>query len=236
MKNADLNPNNEREIVRLKKHPFGIVQLYIGMAFVYVVGIVLVAIGLNSPGLDISTAQKSLAWIILIIVGVFLVLFLLAARYIYWGSEICVTESAVSQIVQLGLFNRKVSRLDMEKVEDVTASQRGVLQTMLNYGTITVETAGEQDNFVFPYCPNPNKMAQDIHNARQIYIERHNFDASRMGNWTNQAALNHVENNVTAQGQPNPTNPQAPTAPAAGPAAPTTPSLTPDPNQPRFDQ
>jgi hypothetical protein len=46
------------------------------------------------------------------------------------------------------------------------------LQTIFNYGTLTVETAGEMRNFVFPYCPNPNKYADQILDARQAYADK----------------------------------------------------------------
>jgi hypothetical protein len=58
-------------------------------------------------------------------------------------------------------------------VEDVSAEQKGFLPTFFNYGTLVVQTAGEMENFVFPYCPNPNKYADRILDARQAYADQH---------------------------------------------------------------
>jgi hypothetical protein len=78
-----------------------------------------------------------------------------------------VTIKAIMQTIQSGVFQSRISRLSMTDVEDVTTNQSGLLQTIFNYGTLTVETAGEITEFVFPYCPNPNKYAKDVLRARQ---------------------------------------------------------------------
>jgi uncharacterized membrane protein YdbT with pleckstrin-like domain len=102
----------------------------------------------------------------------FFVLFI--ATYIYRQSMLLVTDMNLVQILQKGLFVRKVSRLSMSNVEDVTAEQKGILPTIFNYGTLTVQTAGEMENFVFPYCPNPNKYADRILDARQAFVDKEN--------------------------------------------------------------
>jgi hypothetical protein len=42
---------------------------------------------------------------------------------------------------------------------------------LFNYGTLRVETAGEQSNFNFIYCPRPNAVAKLILEARERYVE-----------------------------------------------------------------
>jgi uncharacterized membrane protein YdbT with pleckstrin-like domain len=101
----------------------------------------------------------------------FFILFI--ATYIYRQSELLVTDKNLVQIMQKGLFVRKVSRLSISNVEDVSAEQKGFLPTFFNYGTLVVQTAGEMENFVFPYCPNPNKYADRILDARQAYADQH---------------------------------------------------------------
>jgi membrane protein YdbS with pleckstrin-like domain len=98
---------------------------------------------------------------------IFFILFL--ATYIYRQSILIVTDKNLIQILQKGLFVRKVSRLSMSNVEDVTAEQSGFLPTIFNYGVLMVQTAGEMENFIFPYCPNPNVFADRILDARQAY-------------------------------------------------------------------
>jgi len=63
---------------------------------------------------------------------------------------------------QNGLFNRVISEIDLSRVQDVTAEQRGPLATFLNYGEIYVQSAGEKERFVFEQVPDPNKIARMI--------------------------------------------------------------------------
>jgi predicted GNAT family acetyltransferase len=59
----------------------------------------------------------------------------------------------------------------MSNVQDVAAEHKGFLATIFNFVTLTVQTAGEEDNFIFPYCPNPDFYADKILEARQAYAK-----------------------------------------------------------------
>jgi hypothetical protein len=75
----------------------------------------------------------------------------------------------LAQITQRSLVNRKISQLSLANVEDSHAEQRGILPTIFNYGTLTIQTAGEMENFIFTLCPNPTKYAEEILEAHQNY-------------------------------------------------------------------
>jgi uncharacterized membrane protein YdbT with pleckstrin-like domain len=170
----------ERRMLNADEHVVTVVhRSIIGLIYIYlealgaVVALIALAI-LAFPSLFSSLSSNSnvllLAAAIFSIGLVFFILFI--ATYIYRQSKLIVTDQNLIQILQNGLFSRKVSRLSVSNVEDVTADQHGFLQTIFNYGTLTVETAGEMKNFIFPYCPNPNKYADQILDARQAYANR----------------------------------------------------------------
>jgi uncharacterized membrane protein YdbT with pleckstrin-like domain len=151
----------------------------IGLIFIYlealgaVIALLALAI-LAFPDLFSSLSANSnallMAAVIFSIALVFFILFI--ATYIYRQSKLIITDQNLIQILQGGLFSRKVSRLSVSNVEDVSADQHGFLPTIFNYGTLTVETAGEMKNFIFPYAPNPNKYADQILDARQAYADK----------------------------------------------------------------
>jgi uncharacterized membrane protein YdbT with pleckstrin-like domain len=66
-----------------------------------------------------------------------------------------ITDKRLINIEQKGLFMRKTSELDYAKVQDVSVDIKGFLATVLNYGDVLVQTAGEQPNFLFRTIPNP---------------------------------------------------------------------------------
>lgn len=166
-----LDPN-ERVVTIVRRTFAGIVLIYLETlaAILALAALVILAF----PGLFSSLSANSAAW--LFAAGVFalaLIFFMLfLATYIYKQSKLIVTNKNLIQVLQRGLFSRKVSRLSMSNVEDVSAESSGFLPTFLGYGTLTVETAGEEENFIFPYCPTPEKYADRILDARQAYANR----------------------------------------------------------------
>lgn len=73
-----------------------------------------------------------------------------------------VTNRRVLNIEQTGLFSRTVSELRMYRIQNVTATITGVLHTILDYGNVEIETAGEKLRFVFEDVPHPNRVAKTI--------------------------------------------------------------------------
>jgi len=66
-----------------------------------------------------------------------------------------ITSERVVNIEQKGLFMRNVSELKYSKIQDVTSEVEGFFQTILNYGDVHVQTAGEEARFIFRQIPDP---------------------------------------------------------------------------------
>ncbi|KKT32200.1 MAG: hypothetical protein UW19_C0028G0006 [Candidatus Moranbacteria bacterium GW2011_GWF2_44_10] len=64
-----------------------------------------------------------------------------------------VTDERIINIEQRGFFTRKISELKLTKIQDAT---------LLNYGNIHVQTAGEKEHFVFIQIPDPNYVKSVI--------------------------------------------------------------------------
>ncbi len=125
---------------------------------------VIEALGLHGPTVN---AVASLFGLFAV---AFALIFIVLVTRIYKYNQLIVSDKNVTQVLQIGLFSRKVSELSMANVEDVTAEQHGIFPTIFNYGTLKIETAGEQNNFIFIYCPNPNAYAKAILDSRLQFI------------------------------------------------------------------
>lgn len=167
---------DEVKVADVRRHPFGLFLIYlqtiVGLGLAFMLIFLLLPTFLDTTGISEATGNSVIALFSFLAVFFALIFLVLAAR-IYRANQLIVTDENVTQVLQIGLFKRKVSELSMHNVEDVTADQHGVMQTFLNYGTLTIETAGEQNNFTFVYCPNPNAYAKAILDARQLYFKRH---------------------------------------------------------------
>jgi membrane protein YdbS with pleckstrin-like domain len=156
----------------IHKHPFGIIILYIEaiVSIILLLGLAFVLL----PTVVNSDSAVALATTFGLLAILLATVIMIVATIIYRQSRIVVTDKNITQVIQAGLFNRKVSQLTMANVEDVTAEQRGIFSTLFDFGNLRVETAGEQANFVFGYCPRPGYYAKIILEAREKFIS-HEF-------------------------------------------------------------
>lgn len=150
----------------IHRHIFGLVGIYL-QAIAALAAVILLA---GLIGIDLFRGLSGEASLMLAGIGFLLVLLtvlmLLAVTSMYWQTKLLVTNKGLIQVLQHGLFNRKISRLGMSDIEDVTTEQKGLLATLFNYGTLHIETSGELRNFAFKYTPNPNRYASQIMDAR----------------------------------------------------------------------
>lgn len=161
----------ERVIFEIKRHPMGLISTYLAIS----VGILLMALlaAYLPSQLDSSSGQLgrllfgAFGMVAIILVGI-----MFLSTVIYWGNRWVLTTDSITQVLQHSLFNKEQAQLSLGSLEDVTAEQHGIFAHMFNYGTLKAETAGEREKFVFLYCPNPNKYAQLVLQAREEF-EQH---------------------------------------------------------------
>lgn len=159
-----------RLLCAIKQHPFGLLLLYVSSFVAFISALILISLFL--PKTSTSTESIYSAWTLLVfILGFVLIIILIAVTYVYNQSALTITDKNVIQVIQKSLYERKVSHISLANVEDVTSEQRGVFANMLNFGTLKIETAGEQANFIFQLCPHPNRVARIILDAKEDFIK-----------------------------------------------------------------
>ena len=167
---AMLEPD-EQPLAVVRRHIIGVIGLYLGVfaGIVALIGFFVMV----TPNLFDNLSGESWRFLLagIVLALTVLILFLFVATYVYRQSQLMITDRNLVQVWQRSLFIRKVSRLSIATVEDVSADQRGILATIFNYGTLLVQTAGEMENFEFKTCPDPNKYAGQIIAAREDYAE-----------------------------------------------------------------
>jgi len=77
-----------------------------------------------------------------------------------------VTSKRIVDLEQKGLFHRKSSVFRIERIQDVTVEVNGIIATLLNFGDIHVQTAGEAQEFVMKGIARPKYV-------REIILEQH---------------------------------------------------------------
>jgi uncharacterized membrane protein YdbT with pleckstrin-like domain len=78
-----------------------------------------------------------------------------------------ITSERIINIEQKGMFTRKTSELRYSKIQDVTTEVMGFLPSVLNYGDVKVQTAGEENEFVFRTISDPYNVKNIIMNLQK---------------------------------------------------------------------
>ena len=73
----------------------------------------------------------------------------------YYLDAFVITNKRIIDIEQLGLFARDVSEMRLEKIQDIKVETIGILASLLNFGTISIQSAGEAKEFLITFIPNP---------------------------------------------------------------------------------
>ncbi len=90
----------------------------------------------------------------------------------YYLDVLIITDKRIFDINQIGLFRRESSSFRIDKIQNVSVNQVGIIQTLLDFGTIKLETAGESEDFTASYIANPYEIKKFINESQDREVER----------------------------------------------------------------
>jgi hypothetical protein len=79
------------------------------------------------------------------------------------------TNESVIQEIQLSLFSQHEQTISLGNIEDASYFQEGILQQMINYGTIRLSTQGDENTYRFTYASNPKQHIATLNNAVEAF-------------------------------------------------------------------
>lgn len=160
----------EHEICTIRRHPIGILGVY-GLCGLIATVTAVLAFGLAPTIFSGSSDEQILlaGTLVTVVVAAVCIIFAAIATKVYWGNIWILTTDSLTQVAQLSLFKRQSSQLSLEKIEDVTSEQNGILMQMFNFGVLRIEIPGNRKEFIFPFCPNPNYYATQVLEAREVF-------------------------------------------------------------------
>ena len=95
---------------------------------------------------------------------------------IYMLNTLIVTNKRIIENQQLGFFKHTISEVALSRIQDITVSVFGMVAEFLKFGDLEIQTAGEEEKFLFHQLPNPQAikdaiMAAKMQNLREISID-----------------------------------------------------------------
>lgn len=170
--------SDEEILFVIHRHWFNILVQFIPFAFglLAVIGIFVFFMFVSPDSLE-SVDPRFFAFIESVLL-IFLWIFAFLIWIDYYLDVWIITNKRIVNIEQKGLFVRSMSELYLFRVQDTTSEVKGFFPSMLNYGDVFVQSAGEQERFQFHKIPDPYAvkdtimdMAQDTHQEEVEFME-----------------------------------------------------------------
>jgi uncharacterized membrane protein YdbT with pleckstrin-like domain len=90
----------------------------------------------------------------------------------YYLDVLIITDKRIFDIDQRGLFRRTSSSFRLDRVQNVTVEMKGIIQTLLDFGTVHIETAGENEDFIATYIAQPYDIKKLINERQDAAAEK----------------------------------------------------------------
>ena len=158
-------------ISAIKRHPIGVLSIWVivTLAILMVIAIpaILVSSGMVPFRFTAGTAINGS--LVLILVIVLLILAGVVATAVYEANRFYLTNESVTQYIQTSLFSRKDQTISLANIEDASYRQKGIIQTVFNYGTIRLSTEGEETTYRFMFVADPERQVKLLNDAVEAF-------------------------------------------------------------------
>ncbi|TXG76884.1 PH domain-containing protein, partial [Patescibacteria group bacterium] len=162
-------------MLNIRRHPIGLLIPIFATAFVLIILVTLLMLVpdfyrtintndalVNLPGADMTVGILMILIVLAGLVGS-------AAVWIYLKNQFFLTNESVVQYVQYGLFSHREQTVSLGSIEDASFRRQGILQHILNYGTMRLSTEGEETTYRFAFVEDPKKQIATVNNAVEAF-------------------------------------------------------------------
>ena len=143
----------DEDVVFLKKrHPWVLARTgFIVLILVIILVVAIVVFGFS----NVSS-------IIIIGIIIFGLIYIGYSWFLFNNYLYILTNQRIIIIEQSGLFSRKISETELDKIQNVTVEVKGPTQTFMNFGDIKITTAGIVPETMIENIEDPYKIQQEI--------------------------------------------------------------------------
>lgn len=137
--------DGEKIILVIRKHWFVMARtVIVFFVLLFIPAVVLALLPALGQFLDISSLGPFINFL-----SALYLMMLLAFLYLTWMDYYLdmwiITNERIIDVEQFGLFSREISEIPISRVQDVTIEVHGIIETILKFGTIRIQTAGERE-------------------------------------------------------------------------------------------
>lgn len=168
--------HDEKVLLTLRKHWVMLLRDGIGIVAVGMLLPVLASLALAAMD-PMDPVSNTVAALFIFVCSTWFLL-VWTALAIVWTNHFLdmwvITDRRIVHVEQVRLFVRDVTTLPLERVQDATIRYNGFIQTVLDFGTIHVQSAGADENEIIMHgMPHPNDVKRMILDQVDQFREAH---------------------------------------------------------------
>lgn len=191
---------DEDVILLIRRHILALVSVIAIAVLVYIIGFIAVFVIPFVAPMMVSGLALNIYVLIVSLLFLFNTIFFFNNWVLHYLHVAILTTEHFVEIDQAGLFERKISEMTLEKIQDVSCSQKGLIHTMFNLGSVDVQTAGEAPNFIIDFVPSPSTISKTIMETEEVYCKKYGIRSTGLsGNANNNAFTKQTNGVVTPQ-------------------------------------
>ncbi len=148
---------DEHIIFQIRRHWFILFSEVLILLFIAIIPIIFLVIT-NAYQIKFSfSGNNAISLFVFLYSLILLVLWIIGFMFWtdYYLDTWIVTNNRIIDVEQKGLFSREVSVINMDKVQDVTSDISGMVATVVDYGDVHIQTAGQNREFIIKDVAEP---------------------------------------------------------------------------------
>ena len=146
---------NEFVVIDVQRTFMGLVTIWLFAILGFILALILALVILHLPNLTYTDLAScgviSLGAIISLTYG-------LIASSVYTANTFIVTNKRVFAHIQYTPFAMRTQTIELSRIEDCSVSQKGLLATLFDYGSIRLSTVGHEQTYRFSFVDQPKKQ------------------------------------------------------------------------------
>lgn len=158
-------------VLDVKRHPIGLLMpvLVTAVTILALIAVLIIYPSDSSVAGGAALPAYTDAFLVLMLLMLLVGVGGAIAVWVYLQNQFYMTNESVIQEIQHSLFSRHEQTVSLGSIEDASFKQSGLLQMMLNYGTVRLSTEGEETTYRFTYVANPRNHVAILNNAIEAF-------------------------------------------------------------------
>lgn len=154
---------NEHIVTIARRHWFKLVMQTMLIFFSLLIPLVVSSIVVALPQQSAEFGNLTILSMVFILMWIFIIWNL---GFIIWTNHfldvLVITNKQIIDIEQIGLWNREISTLQINKIQDISTKTEGFIPSLLDYGDLEIQSAGSLTNFIVKEVQKPDLLRQKI--------------------------------------------------------------------------